>query len=191
MFEIKEPYLKGVFRILSIIKDVAFCKIITDEIPLTIFAKRLILDIWQGSGYTSDLSNSIWSKVSNCQIEKLLQEILITLKLVTVSCFSKDAGLLLTLKRPDGGRSIWLHFLWFFKKCTFQRECTFDIIISHIFSENFIEIPQIVQKIRRFSCSIRTISSIFWIFWHFLVTKKLMTGTYIKWNQHFFTLKLL
>ena len=59
MFEIKEPYLKGVFRILSIIKDVAFCKIITDEIPLSIFAKRLILDIWQGSGYTSDLSNSL------------------------------------------------------------------------------------------------------------------------------------
>ena len=103
ILEIKEPYLKGVFRILSIIKDVAFCKIITDEIPLTIFAKRLILDIWQGSGYTSDLSNSLWSKVFNCQIEKLLQEIIITLKLVTVSCFGKDAGLLLTLKRLDRG----------------------------------------------------------------------------------------
>lgn len=103
IFKIKEPYLKSVFRTLSIIKDVAFCKIITDEILLTIFAKRLILDIWQGCGYTSDISNSLWSKVFNCQIEKLLQEILITLKLVTVPCFSKDAGLLLTLKRLDGG----------------------------------------------------------------------------------------
>ena len=131
IFKIKEPYLKSVFRILSIIKDLAFCKIITDEIPLTIFAKRLILDIWQGSGYTSDISNSLWSKVFNCQMEKLLQEILITLKLVTVSCFSKDAGLLLSLKRLDGGGgagAIWLHSLWVFKKCTFQRESVLLIL---------------------------------------------------------------
>ena len=28
--------------------------------------------------------------------------------------------------------------------------------------------------------------SIFWIFWYFLVTKKLMTSAYNRWCQHFF-----
>ena len=31
----------------------------------------------------------------------------------------------------------------------------------------------------------------FWIFWHFLVTKKLMTSAYNKWCQHFFTFNIL
>ena len=39
--------------------------------------------------------------------------------------------------------------LWFF--------VTFNIIISHFFPENFIEIPQVVQRVRRFSPSILTI----------------------------------
>ena len=42
---------------------------------------------------------------------------------------------------------------WFF--------VTFNITISHIFSENFIEVPQVAQKIRRFSPSILTIFTIF------------------------------
>ena len=37
----------------------------------------------------------------------------------------------------------------------FPKMC-FDIIISHAFSENFIEIPQVIQKIWRFSPSILT-----------------------------------
>ena len=39
--------------------------------------------------------------------------------------------------------------LWFF--------VTFHIIMNHIFSENFIEIPQVVQKLWRFSPSILAI----------------------------------
>ena len=50
--------------------------------------------------------------------------------------------------------------LWFF--------VTFNIIINHIFPENFIEIPQVVQKVWRFSPSILTIFINFRIFWHFL-----------------------
>ena len=42
---------------------------------------------------------------------------------------------------------------WFF--------VTFNITISHIFSENFIEVPLVAQKIRRFSPSILTIFTIF------------------------------
>ena len=49
------------------------------------------------------------------------------------------------------------------KKCVFQRKdearvfLSFNIIISHVFPENFIEISQFVQKIPRFSSSILTI----------------------------------
>ena len=49
---------------------------------------------------------------------------------------------------------------WFF--------VTFNIILRHIFPENFIEFPQVVQKILRNSQSIlanfHQFSSIFWIF---------------------------
>ena len=35
-------------------------------------------------------------------------------------------------------------------------------------------------------------SAIFWIFWHFLITKKLMTSSaYNSWCQHFFTVNIL
>ena len=50
---------------------------------------------------------------------------------------------------------------WFF--------VTFNAIISHIFPENFFEIPQVVQKLRRISLSTLAI---------FLVTKKLMTSAH-------------
>ena len=57
---------------------------------------------------------------------------------------------------------------------------TFNIILKDIFSENFIEFPQVVQKIWRNSLSVlanfHQLSSIFLIFWHYLVTKKLMTS---------------
>ena len=67
---------------------------------------------------------------------------------------------------------------------------TFNIILRHNFPENFIKFPQLVQKIWRNSLSIlanfHKFSSIFWIFWHYLVTKKLMTSAYNRWCQHFF-----
>ena len=52
------------------------------------------------------------------------------------------------------GRGVQLNLpLWFFQNYIFQRKgeallfVTFYIIISHIFPENFIEIPELVQKI--------------------------------------------
>ena len=42
--------------------------------------------------------------------------------------------------------------------------CDFNIIINHIFPANFIEIPKIVQKIRKFSNSILTIFINFSVF---------------------------
>ena len=61
---------------------------------------------------------------------------------------------------------------WFF--------VTFSIIISLNLPENLIEIPQVVQKIWRFSPSIWT------IFINVRVTKKLMMPTYSIWCHHFF-----
>ena len=79
--------------------------------------------------------------------------------------------------------------LWIFQKYIFWREdvkpcffLTFNVFISHIFSENFIQIPPVVQKIWRFSLSIFTIFiDCFFIFWYFLVTEKIMTPTYNRW----------
>ena len=72
---------------------------------------------------------------------------------------------------------------WFF--------VTFNIIISHIFPENFIEITQVVQKIWGISLTIlanfHRFASIFWIFWNFLVSKKLTRSAYNRWCQYFFT----
>ena len=62
--------------------------------------------------------------------------------------FSKN---LLTLKRL--GKVNLTHYCGFSKNVLFRervKPCffvTFNIIISHIFHENFIEIPQVVKKI--------------------------------------------
>ena len=53
---------------------------------------------------------------------------------------------------------------------------TFNIIITHIFPENFIEIREVVQKV--FFFDINYFSQFFRFFSHFLVTKKLMTSAY-------------
>ena len=72
---------------------------------------------------------------------------------------------------------------------------TFNIIISHIIPENFIEIPQVVQKIWILSLTILAIFINFYkflgFFWHFLVTKRLMTSAYNRWCQYFFTFNIL
>ena len=72
---------------------------------------------------------------------------------------------------------------------------TFNILFwkSHLFW-NFHCNSQVVQKIWRISLQYYLFSSIFknfWIFWHFLVTKKLMTSAYSSSCQHFFALKAL
>ena len=95
-------------------------------------------------------------------------------------CLKKESCL--TLKRLVG--SIWPTPCVFskivsskerVKSCSFG---TFDIITSHTFRENFIKISQVVPKIWRISLSIyfHRFSSIFWTFWHFLITNKLMTS---------------
>ena len=76
--------------------------------------------------------------------------------------------------------------LWFF--------VTFDVVLSQIFPENFIDIPQVGPKIWRLSFNVsyfQLFSSTFWIFWHLFVTKKLITSTYNRWCQHFFTFNIL
>ena len=69
---------------------------------------------------------------------------------------------------------------------------TYNIIISHIFSEHFIEIHQFFQNIWSFSMSILAIfinfHRFFWFFFlYILSTKKLTTSAYKRWCQHFFS----
>ena len=66
---------------------------------------------------------------------------------------------------------------------------TFDFTIRNIFSKNFIEIPQVVRKIWRFSSSISIIFITFWIIWHFLDANKLMISASDRWCQHLFYLQ--
>ena len=72
---------------------------------------------------------------------------------------------------------------------------TFNIILRHIFPENVIEFPRVVQKIWRNSVTIlanfNQFSLIFFIFWHYFVTKKLVTSAYNRWCQHFFIFSIL
>ena len=48
---------------------------------------------------------------------------------------------------------------------------TFNIIVSYIFPENFIEIHHVSQKMRIFTCSILTIFVNFWICYLYLLQK--------------------
>ena len=65
------------------------------------------------------------------------------------------------------------------KKIFLEREwnlfffVTFNVIISHVFPENFIEIYRVVLIILWFSSSILTI-----FIWHFLFANKLITSAY-------------
>ena len=75
-------------------------------------------------------------------------------------CFTQFS---LTLKRLVGG-GVNLTPRYGFSKNLSAKErvkpcffVTFDIIISHIFPENFIEIPQVVQKLLRIFLSILAI----------------------------------
>ena len=82
-----------------------------------------------------------------------------------------------------------------FRKSVFSKEKGWSLvflllILSHIFPENFIEVPQVVQKIWKFSCSILTFAPLSRVFWHFLVTTKLMTSAYNRWSQQNIVAKL-
>ena len=98
------------------------------------------------------------------------------------------------LDRPPATQS-------FLKNASFKERVkpwlfvTLNIIMSHTFPENFIEISSVVQNSWGISRSILTISINFHkfsgFFWHFFVTKKLMTSTYNKWCHHFSTFHIL
>ena len=55
-----------------------------------------------------------------------------------------------------------------------KRLISATVSLSHIFPENFIKVPHVAHKIFRFSRSILIFSSIFWVFWHFLVNKEVV-----------------
>ena len=82
--------------------------------------------------------------------------------ILTLNCWGRGGEINLTPCLP----------FWFFQKSIFWREgqilifVTFNIIISHIFPENFIKISQVVQKIWRFSTSILTNFINLWDFFH-------------------------
>ena len=85
-----------------------------------------------------------------------------------------------------------------FSKIVFSRErvnlwflVTFNIIISDIYPENFIEILHVVQKIRRFSSALLAIFAKFSDFLTFNCCKSLMTSAYNKSCQKFFSFNLL
>ena len=100
---------------------------------------------------------------------------LYTLQIYTVCKSRVEIGhrlmeIFLILKRPGGQYDLSCGFFknvsakeivnsWFF--------VTLNIIISHIFPENFIEIPQVVQKICRLSLSILAIFIDFYQFFGF------------------------
>ena len=68
----------------------------------------------------------------------------------------------------------------------------FNIIISHIFPENvIIKIPQVVQKIWRFSPSILALFIYFSDFLTFPYYKETNGVTHNRWCQQFFTFNLL
>ena len=68
----------------------------------------------------------------------------------------------------------------------------FNIIISHIFPENAInKIPQVVQKIWRFSPSVLTLFIYFSNYLTFPYYKETNGVTYNRWCQQFFTFNLL
>ena len=66
----------------------------------------------------------------------------------------------------------------------------FNIIVSYIFPENFIEILQVVQKIWRFSSSLSTIFVNYLDFLTFSRYKNTNDVTFNRWCQHFFSLIL-
>ena len=98
----------------------------------------------------------------------------------------------LTLKRPAavfskmhhlrrGWNPDFLWLLWYYHKS----------YLSWIFYWNSSSGS---EDIKIYSVNIsyfQRFSSIFWIFWHFLVTKKLMTSASNRWCQHLYTFNML
>ena len=79
------------------------------------------------------------------------------------------------------------------RKNVFSRErvktwclATFNISLSHIFPENFIKIPQVVQTVWRFTLSSNNYFNRFFDFLTFPCSKETKDVTYNRWCRHFF-----
>ena len=94
---------------------------------------------------------------SRVEISHRLMEIFLVLKRLGGQ-FDPSCGFLLNESAKEIVNS------WFFVTFNFL---TFNIIISHIIPENFIEIPQVVQKIWRLSLTILAIFIDFYQFFGF------------------------
>ena len=91
--------------------------------------------------------------------------------------------------------------VFFFEKCIFWREgetlffCDFYYYHkAHLFWKFHWNSSSRLEDMNNFSVNIsyfHQFSSIFRIFWYFLVTKKLMTSACNIWCQHFFTFNIL
>ena len=107
--------------------------------------------------------------------------------ILTLNCWGRGGEINLTPCLP----------LWFFQKSIFWREgqilifVTFNIIISHIFPENFIKIPQVVQKIWRFLLEIWRGSQIYLPLPARPHQKKLVTKSNWRWKFLFWSIPKL
>ena len=91
--------------------------------------------------------------------------------------------------------SIWPPSLWFYKSVSSKERVILwfcDILYYH--KSHLWNSSSRSNDMKNFSFNISCFHwfcSSFWIFWHFLVTKKLMTSAYNRWCQHFFTFNML
>ena len=87
--------------------------------------------------------------------------------------------------------------LVFWKVCLLKRGCTLVLCDFYYYHKSHFSwkfhwnYSSRSEDMRNFSVNISQFSSIFFIFWHFLVTKKLVTSAYNRWCQHFFTFNIL
>ena len=105
---------------------------------------------------------------------------------------------LLTLKRlRKGGASIWGISCGFSKNMSSKervRPCFWYYHKSHLswkFDWNFSSRSEDMKNLSYNNRYFHLFSSIFWTFWHSLVTKKLMASVYNRLCQHFFASNIL
>ena len=89
------------------------------------------------------------------------------------------------------GGSILTPFVVFFKSTFFRvrvKPCSFfTLILSKVtsFLNVLLKFFKHAEKNENFLFQCQLFSAIFRIFWHFLVTKKLIASAYNRWRQHF------
>ena len=127
-----------------------------------------------------------WMKITKLMKKKTLLQVNMMVHLVPVFInhhATRISHSLLTLKSLVGGKfDLLLPLPVIFPKIYLPERgwncgffVTINVIISHFFPENFIEIPEVVQGYEYFFINVNYFHQFFGFFWHFLVTKKLMT----------------